>query len=98
MGTSAGRVATAPDDGAITILGLCVGEGIRFRRSPSDRWSKGTVTGRESDGTVAITDKRSRCRGIPVQQIEVRCTGPRGGQAWEPLVIRASRSEQLRLL
>jgi hypothetical protein len=47
---------------------------------------------------VALTDKRGRCRGIPVEQIEVRCTGPRGGRSWEPLVIRASRSEQLRLL
>jgi hypothetical protein len=47
---------------------------------------------------VALTDKRGRCRGVPVDQIEVRCSGPRGGRSWEALVIRASRSEQLRLL
>jgi hypothetical protein len=97
MARSAHRGAIAADDRAITILGLCIGERVRFRRS-SGRWAEGTVTRREPDGAVAVTDTRGRQRGVPVEQIEVRCTGPRGGQAWEPLVIRASRSEQLRLL
>jgi hypothetical protein len=57
-----------------------------------------TVTAREADGAVGLTDKRGRHRGIPVEQIEVRCAGPRGGRAWEPLASRASRSEQLSLL
>jgi hypothetical protein len=86
------------DNRALSILGLRTGEEVRFQCAPSKRWSEGTVTRREADGMVALTDKRGRCRGIPVEQIEVRCTGPRGGRSWEPLVIRASRSEQLRLL
>jgi hypothetical protein len=96
-----GRPATddrVTDVGAITILGLCAGERVRFRRKVTGRWSEGKVTHREADGTVAVTDERGRCYGIPVEQIEVRCAGPRGGRAWEPLESRASRSEQLRLL
>jgi hypothetical protein len=86
------------DNRALSILGLRIDEEVRFQCAPSGRWRAGTVTRRQPDGTVALTDKQGRCRGIPVQQIEVRCTGPRGGRSWEPLVIRASRSEQLRLL
>jgi hypothetical protein len=97
MARSGHRGALAADDRALTILGLGVGERVRFRR-PGDRWAFGTVSHREPDGTIALTDNRGRLRGAPVEQIEVRCPGPRGGQAWEPLVTRASRSEQLRLL
>lgn len=97
MARSGHRGALSVDDRALTILGLCVGEPVRFGR-PGRRWAFGTVSHREPDGTIAVTDNRGRQQGVPVEHIEVRCTGPRGGQAWEPLVIRASRSEQLRLL
>jgi hypothetical protein len=82
----------------LTILGLCPGEQVRFRRDSSSRWQEAHVTRRERDGSVGLTDRRGAARAMPVELIEVRCTGPRGGATWEPLTVRASRTEQLRLL
>jgi hypothetical protein len=87
----------APDPG-LMILGLARGEQVRFRRRPSERWTGATVVRRERDGSVGLTDARGAGRAIPVEQIEVRASGPRGGRGWEPLTVRAARSEQLRLL
>jgi hypothetical protein len=85
-------------DPGLTILGLSVGEAIRFRRNTAARWMQGIVERRERDGRIGLTDSRGAARAVIVEQIEVRCCGPRGGQAWEPLTHRASRSEQLSLL
>jgi hypothetical protein len=82
----------------LTILGLTPGEQVRFRRDATSRWQEARVTRRERDGSVGLTDKRGAARALPVELIEVRCTGPRGGAGWEPLTARASRTEQLRLL
>ena len=94
------RPPTTIEDRAIglTILGLCPGEQGRVRRDSSGRWQEAHVTRRERDGSVGLTDRRGAARAMPVELIEVRCTGPRGGAAWEPLTARASRTEQLRLL
>ncbi|MDQ6616570.1 MAG: hypothetical protein M3083_17965 [Actinomycetota bacterium] len=91
---------TKPDDRSVglTILGLTPGEQVRFRRDPGSRWQEAHVTRRERDGSVGLTDRRGAARALPVESIEVRCTGPRGGASWEPLTVRASRTEQLRLL
>lgn len=82
----------------LTILGLRPGEQVRFRRDQSGRWHEASVTRRERDGSIGLTDRRGAARAIPVEAIEVRCQGPRGGSSWEPLTARASRTEQLRLL
>jgi len=94
------RPSATTDDRPVglTILGLTPGEQVRFRRDPSSRWQEAHVTRRERDGSVGLSDRRGAARAIPVEQIEVRCTGPRGGASWEPLTARASRTEQLRLL
>jgi|SRR5579884_441175 len=94
---SKGRTSLDRPIGLI-ILGLTPGEQVRFRRSPSSRWQEARVTRRERDGSVGLTDSRGAARALPVEMIEVRCLGPRGGAAWEPLTARASRTEQLRLL
>jgi hypothetical protein len=94
-----GPTATTDDRPAgLTILGLTSGEQVRFRRDGSSRWQEAHVTRRERDGSVGLTDRRGAARAIPVELIEVRCVGPRGGAGWEPLTDRASRTEQLRLL
>jgi hypothetical protein len=82
----------------LTILGLTPGEQVRFRRDPASRWQEAIVTRRERDGSIGLTDRRGAARALPVESIEVRCLGPRGGPGWEPLTARASRTEQLRLL
>ncbi|HEX3425669.1 MAG TPA: hypothetical protein VHT30_06025 [Acidimicrobiales bacterium] len=93
------RPATTDDRPmALAILGLTPGEQVRFRRSSSGRWQEAYVTRRERDGSVGLVDRRGAARALPVELIEVRCTGPRGGASWEPLAARASRHEQLRLL
>jgi hypothetical protein len=56
------------------------------------------VTHRERDGSIGVTDGRGLARSLPVERLEVSCAGPRGARLWEPLVDRASRTEQLRLL
>jgi hypothetical protein len=94
------RTTATTDDRpyGLRILGLTPGEQVRFRRDPNGRWQEGSVTGRERDGSVALTDRRGAARALPVELIEVRVMGPRGGACWEPLSARASRTEQLRLL
>lgn len=82
----------------LTVLGLRPGELVRFRRDGAVRWHEARVTRRERDGSIGLTDLRGAARAMPVDAIEVRCQGPRGGRAWEPLAARAGRTEQLRLL
>jgi len=88
----------ATDHSGLTSLGLSPGEPVRWRPSEAGRWQLGLVTRRERDGSVGVTDHRGLARSFPVQRLEVGCAGPRGAPRWEPLVERAARSEQLRLL
>jgi hypothetical protein len=72
---------------------------VRWRATPTGgRWRTGKVTRRERDGSVGVTDGRGLARSLPVERLEVSGTGPRGARVWEPLIVRASRTEQLRLL
>jgi hypothetical protein len=82
----------------LVILGLTAGERVRFRRGVAGRWQEGVVARRERDGSIGVTDAKGAARAIPVELIEVACTGPRGGSGWEPLTARAARTEQLRLI
>jgi hypothetical protein len=78
-------------------LGLRLGERVRWRPRQGGRPVEGTVIGRERDGSVGVRDPQGRARALPVERLEVRCTGPRGGRGWEPLADRAARTEQLDL-
>lgn len=83
---------------ALAILGLQPGETVRWHAGGGARWQTGRVVRRERDGSVGVTDARGSSRSLPVDRLEVRRAGPRGGTGWEPLCERAARTEQLRLL
>lgn len=78
-------------------VGLAAGDEVRFRRG-SKHWQRGVVERRESDGSVGLRDAKGAARAIAIDRLEVRTTGPRGGDQWEPVGDRAGRDEQLRLL
>lgn len=79
-------------------LGLTPGEAVRFKRPDRARWQTGRATGVEKDGSLAITDTKGAARSVPLQNVEVQVLTPRGAKRWEPLIDRASRTEQLKLL
>jgi hypothetical protein len=79
-------------------LGLRPGEKVRFRRRADERWRLGVAVGLERDGSLGVRDGKGASRAIPLELVEVPLTGPRGAALWEPLLDRAARIEQLRLL
>jgi hypothetical protein len=85
-------------DPTLAQVGLRKGEPVRFRRPDRSRWQPGTVSRRERDGSIGITDVNGAARAIPLHLVEVRGNGPRGSRRWEPLLDRATRTEQLTLL
>jgi hypothetical protein len=85
-------------DPALTELGLTAGDRVRFRRRDSERWKEATVARREADGSLSVRDSRGGLRAIPIDSVEVRVIGPRGGITWEALADRAARTEQMRLI
>lgn len=91
--------STAPTaaDG-LAEIGLVAGAVVRFRRRDTERWKEATVTRREADGSLGICDTRGAMRALPLDAVEVRERGPRGGVMWVPLTKWAQRTEQLRLL
>lgn len=78
-------------------LGLREGDRVRWRPRPDARPVEGTVVGRERDGSVGVRDTQGRSRALPVERLDVKIVGPRGGHGWEPLAERAARTEQLGL-
>ncbi|HEY8523828.1 MAG TPA: hypothetical protein VIL48_02620 [Acidimicrobiales bacterium] len=78
-------------------LGLAGGERVRWRDRVGGRWREGTVVGRERDGSVGVRDGKGASRALAVERLEVRTRGPRGARTWEPLTVRAQRTEQLAL-
>ncbi len=79
-------------------LGLRVGEEIRFAPYGRGRPEPAFAAGVEPDGSITVVDSEGRRRSLPVERIEVRRAGPRGGREWEPLSRRMARPEQLSLL
>jgi hypothetical protein len=79
-------------------LGLRTGDTVRYRSRDTERWKQGVVRRLEGDGSIGLRDHKGASRSIPVDGIEVKRVGPRGGVSWEPLAHRADRSEQLPLL
>lgn len=96
-GPRGGGGADPLGDAGLAALGLRAGDRVRFRRG-SGNWQEGVVERRERDGSVGLRDGKGAARAIPVERLEVRTTGPRGGHLWEPVADRADRDEQLRLL
>lgn len=83
---------------ALTQVGLVCGEEVRFRRRDGARWTIATVERVERDGSIGLRDPKGAAVAIPIARIEVRSSGRRGGQTWEPLSERLARNDQLRLL
>jgi hypothetical protein len=79
-------------------LGLAEGDPVRFRRREGEHWKDGTVARRENDGSLGVHDLKGALLSLPLDLVEVKGTGPRGGVMWEPLPERAARTEQMKLL
>ena len=79
-------------------LGIAPGHRVRFRRKADGRWTEGVAVGVEKDGSLGVRDSKGAARAIPMELVEVRCVGRRGAPGWEPLLDRANRAEQLKLL
>ena len=86
------------DDTDLIAIGLRKGDRVRFRRNADEHWKEADVVRRERDGSVGLRDDKGASRAIDMDRIEVRTEGPRGGVLWEPVSLRAARSEQLKLL
>ncbi len=82
-------------ESALVALGLRPGDRVRFRRLERSAWKEAKVERRERDGSIGVRDDRGAARAIPLDRLQVRTTGPRGGSVWEPLAERAGRDEQL---
>ena len=83
---------------ALLEVGLRPGDRVRFRRTEGGTWRQATVERRERDGSIGVRDEQGAARAIPLERLQVRATGPRGGIFWEPVAERADRDEQLGLL
>ena len=78
-------------------LGLHVGDRVRFRRRDDERWKDGVVARLETDGSIGLHDRKGASRAIPIERLEVRTKGPRGGVVWVPLTAQIGNREQLAL-
>ncbi len=75
----------SPLDDGLAEIGLEIGQLIRYQGTTDKRSHDGVVLRRERDGSVGLRDERGRARAIPVELIEIRILGPRGGEQWIPL-------------
>jgi hypothetical protein len=82
-------------ESALLEVGLRPGDRVRFRRTDGGSWQEAKVERRERDGSIGVRDGRGAARSIPLERLEVRTTGPRGGTVWEPVTVRVERDEQL---
>jgi hypothetical protein len=91
------RTPGALAESALLEVGLRPGDRVRWRRTDGGSWHEGVVERRERDGSVGLRDERGAARALPVERLQVRAAGPRGGVVWEPVADRAARDEQLGL-
>ena len=80
---------------ALLEVGLRPGDRVRWHRANGGAWHEGVVERRERDGSIGLHDSRGAARAIPLERLEVRTAGPRGGTVWEPVTDRVGRDEQL---
>ncbi len=85
MSESDGDSSEPPSRPTLDGLGLEIGQLVHFRGVTDRRWQDGVVLKRERDGSVGLRDDRGRARSVPVDDVEVRTIGPRGGEVWRPL-------------
>lgn len=78
-------------------LGLTAGTPVRFRRITKTRWYTGRLERLERDGSIGIRDSQGALRSIPVADVVIPATGPRGGQSWQPLIDFLLVGEQIAL-
>ncbi len=88
----------ADTPGDLVALGLRVGERVRFRRRDDERWKEAKLESVERDGSLAIRDAKGASRAMPVDRVEVRRSGPRGGTVWVAVADLRNETEQLDLL
>lgn len=74
-----------PVDDGLAEIGLEIGQLVRYVGRSDKRFRDGVVLRRERDGSVGLRDDRGRARAIPIERIEVRIVGPRGGEQWVAL-------------
>ena len=94
-GAEAAHAGGAGRERACSRSGCGPGDRVRFRRVEGGAWKEARVERRERDGSIGVRDERGAARAIPVERLQVRTTGPRGGATWEDVAERAGRSEQL---
>jgi len=82
-------------ESALLEVGLRPGDRVRFRRANGGAWNEARVERRERDGSVGVRDGRGAARSIPIDRLQLRTHGPRGGVVWEQVAERAERDEQL---
>lgn len=95
------RSEPTPDplaDSSLLEVGLRPGDRVRWRRVEGGTWREGKVERRERDGSIGVRDERGAARALPLELLQVRGRGQRGGTVWEPVAARAERDEQLGLL
>ena len=85
-------------ESALLEVGLRPGDRVRFRQREGGSWKEAKVERRERDGSIGVRDERGAARAIPLERLQVRTTGKRGGVVWEPVSERVQRDEQLGLL
>ena len=88
-------VPTAQSESALVEVGLRPGDRVRYRRREGGSWDEAKVERRERDGSIGVRDAKGAARAIPIDRLELRTTGPRGGAVWEPVARRMARDEQL---
>ena len=76
---------SSPIDDRLADVGLEIGQLVRYMGRSDKRFREGVVLRRERDGSIGLRDEHDRARAIPVEAIEVRVVGPRGGEQWIPL-------------
>lgn len=74
----------------LSVIGLAIGDRVRFRRRAGGRWHEGVVAGRHRDGSVALHDSAGAARAIPPERLEVRRPGRRGATRWVPVAPPAA--------
>ena len=84
-------------ESALHEVGLRPGDRVRWRRTTGGSWQEAVVERRERDGSIGVRDAKGAARALPLDRLEVRGSGPRGGVVWEPVADRAARQEQLGL-
>jgi hypothetical protein len=82
-------------ESALLEIGLRPGDRVRWQKTDGGAWHEGVVERRERDGSVGLRDGRGAARALPVERLQVRTQGPRGGTVWEAVAERAARDEQL---